>query len=47
MVMIHIIKNYDIKLADEGAKHCFSWDVTVLPHPNLTVLLRERKHQPT
>lgn len=43
MVLVHVIKHYEIKLADEDAKPHFSWGIDIMPHPRLTFLVRKRK----
>lgn len=45
MILIHVIKHYDIKLADEDAKPHFSWGVNLITHPSLAFLIRERKKE--
>ncbi|CAD6591006.1 MAG: hypothetical protein ASARMPREDX12_004887 [Alectoria sarmentosa] len=45
MILIHVIKHYDIKLADGDAKPHFSWGVNLITHPSLVFLIRERKKE--
>jgi len=43
MILMHVIKHYDIKLANEDVKPHFSWGINLLTHPSLVFLIRERK----
>ena len=45
MILVHVIKHYDIKLADENAKSHFSWGINLVTHPSLIFLIRERKKE--
>ncbi|KAM0794867.1 cytochrome P450 [Usnea florida] len=42
MIMVHVIKHYDIKLANEDAKPHFSWGINLVTHPGLTLLIRRK-----
>ena len=43
MIMVHVIKHYDIKLADEDAKPHFSWGINLVTHPGLNLLIRRKE----
>lgn len=43
MILGHIIKNYELKLADENQSPTFGWGMNLIPHPKLKILLRERR----
>ena len=45
MILVWVIENYDIKLADEDAKSHFSWGINMVINPRLTFLIRERKRE--
>lgn len=47
MILVHIIKHYEIKLANEDAKPQFSWGIHFVTHPSLTFLIRKRKKEST
>ena len=43
MIMVHVIKHYDIKLANEDAKPHFSWGINLVTHPGLALLIRRKE----
>ncbi|KAI9659180.1 MAG: hypothetical protein M1831_003762 [Alyxoria varia] len=43
MVIAHLITNYDIKLQDESREPYLAWGSNMIPHPKLSLLLRERE----
>ena len=45
MILVWVIDNYDIKLADEDAKSHFSWGINMVVNPSLIFLIRERKRE--
>lgn len=46
MTLVHIIKHYEIKLADEDSKPHFSWGINLVTHPSLAFLIRKRNKEP-
>ena len=42
MILVHVIKHYDIKLADVDAPPHFSWGINLVTHPSLVFLVRPR-----
>ena len=42
MILVHVIKHYDIKLANENAEPHFSLGMSLVAHPRLTFLVRKR-----
>ena len=43
IILVHFIKHYDIKLANDDAQPLFSFGINLVTHPSLTFLIRERK----
>ena len=43
MILVQVIKHYDIKLADEDAASRFSWGINLVAHPSLVLLVSTAK----
>ncbi|KAI9659175.1 MAG: hypothetical protein M1831_003757 [Alyxoria varia] len=42
MILVHIIKRYEFRLASETQAPSISWGPNMIPHPNLKIHLREK-----
>jgi hypothetical protein len=41
--LAHMLREYDFRLADEGAPRTFSWRTTIVPRSSTKLLIRRRE----